>query len=605
MKQTALLFLIYFLINTVNATPYASWYLDELGTASYPYTLNDSQGSNDGIAYITPSTGNSSGKICSALDFSANSTADYALLGADALNGASNFTISFWHKGSSTSGRSLLSGARSAQRNELLMWFTNGNRFNGYINGSASSGINFPSITDNQWHHISWRRSGTQSCLFTDGIQRGCNTVQSKILSIESLILGQEQDSVGGGFDIAQDWEGLVDELLIFRSALGNADIQSIYNNQNSGNTWDNNPRTCLTTPPLPPSVDYGYSDWHFDEDSWNGIAGEVIDSHGGQHGTAYSVTAVAGKICNAMDLTASSTQDYAKLGAASLDGVGDFTISIWHKGTSNNSKAVLSGATSGSDNELLFWFTNPTTFNGYLKGASLGSVTGSSFTDGNWHHLVWTRTGTLSCYYLDTQLQGCQANTISSPVSITSLILGQDQDSVGGGFASSQDWEGVLDELLVFRRSLDNTAITSIYNNQNTGKNWDGSYRACPNMPAMKLTKTSSVISDPINLTHNPKRIPGSIIHYTITAENAHATAADGVVITDDLNDEISGGRLAWVGNIKVTSPNINAGIVTALTDTAGDDEGEFISNIISVDCGSITSSNPCITEYDVEIIQ
>ena len=118
MIQKLILLVACFLVTAVNANPHANWSLDELGSASYPYTLGNSQSNEDATAYTTPSTGNTSGKICSALDFTANSTSDFATLDANTLDGATDFTISFWHKGSSSNGRSLLSGARSAQKNE-------------------------------------------------------------------------------------------------------------------------------------------------------------------------------------------------------------------------------------------------------------------------------------------------------------------------------------------------------------------------------------------------------------------------------------------------------------------------------------------------------
>ena len=607
MIQRLLLLLIFSLsMQTIYAAPSTSWYLDELGDATASYTLDDDLGGNDGIAYVTPSTGNAAGKVCSALDFSSNSTNDYAKLGKSSLDGATDFTISVWHRGSSVNGRSLLSGARTGQDNELLMWIPNGStQFDGYINGAAAPRITFPTIADNQWHHLVWRRAGTQSCFFTDGVQRGCSTIQSKTLQIESLILAQEQDNVGGAFSVAQDWEGKLDEMLIFRSALTNAEIQSVYTNQNAGNSWNGSARTCQTNPPPPPPTDYGYSDWHFDEASWNGSANEVVDSHGTNHGIGYSVTAVPGKICNAMDLSTNSTADYAKLGAASLDGVGDFTVSIWHKGASVNGRSLLSGAVSGSTNELILWFNPSTTFNGHLNGVSLGGVTTASYTNNAWHHLVWQRSGNQSCFYLDAQLQGCQTKTDSTLLSISSLVLGQEQDTVGGGFDINQDWEGLVDELLIFRRALNTTDITSIYNNQNSGKNWDGSYRACPNMPAMKVTKTSLVISDPVNLTNNPKRIPGAHIRYSITAENSHATFAENVNIQDDLSAQITAGKIIWLSNMSVTSPNINGGVVSSLTDATGDDQGDFVSNNLTVRCGNISNAAPCTVTYDVEVTQ
>jgi MSHA biogenesis protein MshQ len=603
-KRPLFLLLLFMLIGTANAAPNTLWHFDELGSSTYPYTLNDAIANKDGEAKNTPSTGNGAGKICSALDFTADSVQDYAILDASALNGATDFTISVWHKGSSSAGKSLLSGARSGQDNALIMWFPSATRFQGYINNGNYSTINFPTIADNQWHHLVWRRAANQSCFFTDGVQRGCHTTTTASLQIESLILAQEQDRVGGYFAKSQDWEGILDELSIYRNALSNADILSLYNNQNAGKDWDGTVHPCQTSPPNPPPIDYGYSDWHFDEDGWNGSANEVIDSHGGQHGIAYNVSAVPGKICNAMDLSANSSTDYARLGAGSLDGVEDFTISVWQKSASPNGKSLLSGAVSGSTNELIFWHTNSTKFGGHLKGSNLGAVSTSNIANNTWRHLVWRRTGGQSCYFINAQLQGCQANIQPAALNITHLILGQEQDSLGGRFDINQDWEGLVDELLIFRRSLSDAAISSIYNNQNAGKNWDGSFRACPNMPSMKLTKTSAVISDPVNATNNPKRIPGAIIRYTLRAENAHSTFGENVTINDNLNSLINSGKIAWVANsIVINSPNTNGGAATSLTDAVDADVGQFSGNILQVQCGNISNSGPCIVRYDVEV--
>ena len=49
-------------------------------------------------------------------------------------------------------------------------------------------------------------------------------------------------------------------------------------------------------------------------------------------------------------------------------------------------------------------------------------------------------------------------------------------------------------------------------------------------------LTKTSVVISDPINGTDNPKAIPGAVVEYTITLTNTGTADATNVVITDVL---------------------------------------------------------------------
>lgn len=55
-------------------------------------------------------------------------------------------------------------------------------------------------------------------------------------------------------------------------------------------------------------------------------------------------------------------------------------------------------------------------------------------------------------------------------------------------------------------------------------------------------LLKSSRVVSDPVNLTNNPKAIPGATVEYCITVANASgaATAAD-VSLTDDLPDDVT----------------------------------------------------------------
>ena len=85
---------------------------------------------------------------------------------------------------------------------------------------------------------------------------------------------------------------------------------------------------------------------------------------------------------------------------------------------------------------------------------------------------------------------------------------------------------------------------------------------------PSMSLKKVSNVISDPVNLTNNPKRIPGAIIRYTITASNTNAISANEIVVNDDLTNSLAQG-MTWYGNIKIQSPNVNGGAVTLLSDT------------------------------------
>ncbi|WP_417622737.1 DUF11 domain-containing protein [Parasphingorhabdus sp.] len=57
-----------------------------------------------------------------------------------------------------------------------------------------------------------------------------------------------------------------------------------------------------------------------------------------------------------------------------------------------------------------------------------------------------------------------------------------------------------------------------------------------CRPSTTLSVTKISSIISDPINGTTTPKRIPGAIVQYCILISNSGGTNADMVVTTDTL---------------------------------------------------------------------
>lgn len=54
-------------------------------------------------------------------------------------------------------------------------------------------------------------------------------------------------------------------------------------------------------------------------------------------------------------------------------------------------------------------------------------------------------------------------------------------------------------------------------------------------------VTKTSRIISDPVNLTVNPKLIPGAVIEYCIAVANTGAAAATSVVINDPVPGQLT----------------------------------------------------------------
>ncbi len=75
------------------------------------------------------------------------------------------------------------------------------------------------------------------------------------------------------------------------------------------------------------------------------------------------------------------------------------------------------------------------------------------------------------------------------------------------------------------------------------------------PNLASLIITKTTIVISDPINGTINPKLIPGGIVEYAITITNAGTGPVDASTVV--INDPVPGGLATFVGASAVTFTN------------------------------------------------
>jgi MSHA biogenesis protein MshQ len=238
---------------TILATPNAHYRFDE-------YQYNDLE--NEVIDSISGLNGRArgaqplEGKVCNAVDLSATGISDYVILDENMLNTKTDFTISLWAKTAKISNQSFISGAYSGNANELIMWFLDHTIFQPFIFSATNTQINTDSIADDTWHHLVWTREGSQNCLYKDKVLQSCNTLNTGALNIQSLILGQEQNSLGGGFNASQAFDGLIDELIAFDEAISPIQISKIYDKQNAGLEYDGSPRTC-PPPPLPPINHY------------------------------------------------------------------------------------------------------------------------------------------------------------------------------------------------------------------------------------------------------------------------------------------------------------------------------------------------------------
>jgi hypothetical protein len=126
-----------------------------------------------------------------------------------------------------------------------------------------------------------------------------------------------------------------------------------------------------------------------------------------------------------------------------------------------------MSYAVSGCDNELLLGKEGNNVAL-YVNGLShyYGNL---SINDGKWHNLVIVRdrtTGTSAnnLMYLDGAYINNAPDTNGDLTTGGCLVIGQDQDGVGGGFDASQAYKGYLDDIRIYNTVLSSSQIKRNY---------------------------------------------------------------------------------------------------------------------------------------------
>lgn len=150
---------------------------------------------------------------------------------------------------------------------------------------------------------------------------------------------------------------------------------------------------------------------------------------------------------------------DHLSLPKGVLNGVSDLTTSWWHETTNSGSQGIVSAAkdnTGAGANEYITWFNNNSNFQVYYqnRAESFGlSDTITNHNTGDWNFFAVTGEEAIDEVNFYVNGVGDTENPDPQPVAPLSvanggLVVGQEQDSLGGGFSPSQNFEGQLDEL-------------------------------------------------------------------------------------------------------------------------------------------------------------
>jgi len=296
-------------------------------------------------------------------------------------------------------------------------------------------------IMDGNEHNlaVSIDNDTLEMSLYVDGVLLGTEAM-SEAMTINgggTLLFGQEQDLMGGGFDVDQAFEGTYFGASLFQDV---RTAEEIAQTNETGITG---------------SEDNLYANWTFEEDG-------VVDSISGNDMSitldalqAVEVDSVEGGIALNLEQTDQHLEitNYQGLDADQT------TIEMSFSSTmdlAGNFKPLFSYSEPGHDNALTFGFAhNGSGLQVHLKGQQpiTFGVDGAGLMDGASHEVALTIdnvTGEMGLY-VDGALVGHLPIEDLNLSGNGIIVLGQEQDSYGGGFSDNQIFQGMVHELRIF----------------------------------------------------------------------------------------------------------------------------------------------------------
>ena len=344
-----------------------------------------------------------------------------------ALNSGTDSTISLWIKRGRASGTEVVLSENSYTSNYIFeigpgaqLWYRIDSVYLTFQSVAISAIIN--NNTTN-WTNICFVRSGDSVELFLNG-----NSMQ--VLTGVGSVIDTRFDRIGSWYNYTYAFQGNIDEVSAFNSALTSSDITDIYN---SGVPTD------LTS--LSPVAWYRNGD----NGTWARPQWLIPSNENKDKVSNYS-------------LAFDGVDDYVNTGFSALDGATSFTLSCWIN-TSYNSWQYLFG--DGSFTIFLKQNINRVdiTFNGAVVGRSYNFAV----TLGQWHHVAITfdasliQIDRLKVYIDDFRVtNSLSGTTATSYVAVSNFMIGR------AGTSSSTEWNGYIDEFATFN-SVQN--ISDLYN--------------------------------------------------------------------------------------------------------------------------------------------
>jgi hypothetical protein len=397
------------------------------------------------------------------------STSDYLDLPYQVLDTRESFSISFWVRTADSGDQSIVSCANSGEANEFLLMWDSATAIDLWLKGNKQEYSGLTDIVTEEWVHCVYIRdtSANKHYLYINDskeVDAAPSTTDALDIDSGGLIIGQDQDSLGGGFQSAQSLESNLKELRFYNRAITSDEVNDLYTTItiptsglvaeyiNTDETWVDSGKTTV----------YDTSTNSYDGNI-NGCTIAPHDTSGNDefalgYGEITRTAAPSGG--HYMDFDGSNDYIYCDPVAVGLDS-SSFSVVWWMKSSATSANdCMIAFNTSTGGNHWLFQHDN-----GVINSYD-GSDHSSGFTanDGEWHFIGFTcNDGTNDCkWYIDGEWKtGADFTSTVRIASNDQVSLGMEYDSTTKG-----DWYlGGLNNVRFYNRVLDTSDMEDLYN--------------------------------------------------------------------------------------------------------------------------------------------
>ena len=309
-------------------------------------------------------------------------------------------------------------------------------------------------IATKQWYHVGMAYDDTaqEANLYVDGsvVATATSTDFTPALSAEILTIGSENWRPSKYY-----WDGKIDEVRVYTSALSDADFKRLYNNGRT--TFNASPRTSLTDGLV------GY--WTFDGRDLNTTTSTDVSGSGNDGTLVGGVKPVIGRLGQALSFD--SDGDYVLVSDnAGISGAQDMSVSAWIYPTDLSGTMGIVMKWEDSDDKDWGMFIYQSSLGFEWENLSSGQKGGVSTLDlevNNWYHVVATYdqdTYRILLYVNGNEVYD-ETETIGTIDTATTMSIGRTK---GTGY-DQWPFYGKIDEVRVYNRVLSPAEVLQLYN--------------------------------------------------------------------------------------------------------------------------------------------